>query len=631
MKRILFVVAMFGAGLVGAEETWRFLLLADWHSAEKYTQSEKNPEWLAEAVAEDIATVAMFKKNYGGELILMPGDSNGGHWDTPKFIKNNFPGATPEESVLEAGRLCYSGMMDAFREGGYSTLIMAVGDHEMGDNPWPAGSAVSRCQPQFRESFAKEFNFNPDGGRFLYEKPIGAAASQPLGTKHENTSYAYRHKNVLFVTVDVFHQEHPDKNIGDEGSVTGTVVGDHLEWLDHVLAEARKDASIKHILVQSHLPVIYPVRKVNSSGMLMDDGVENPFWKTLRKYKVDIYFAGEVHANTVTKDPESDLIQLVSRGNFFNNFQTLDISDDRIEAVCYDQKVGTKTSEGDYAVSGRLVIDKSDSVARIEGEGELALLDPVDRHFHFDFEEKLPLWTHPIMGLSGREKKEDAKTLRGVTCKELIPNRGAFGKHYSALTANVELVDGLRGKAGRFGPDSRMGVFAMGPLHGNRAVSYALWIRTTSTGNEILINTATIWGHELKKFFNLHLDDGAPAVVVSDSQRLVGEARLNDGRWHHVAAVMPKDGCRLSEVMIYVDGKRVKPLIEGSDLPLRFNQAVRLGFGGLNYSNKAFDALDAKPFVGEMDEISIWTRPLDRAEILALQENADTDRQGGQD
>jgi hypothetical protein len=86
---------------------------------------------------------------------------------------------------------------------------------------------------------------------------------------------------------------------------------------------------------------------VNSSGMLMDDGTENSFWKTLRKHKVDLYFAGEVHANTVTKDPESNVVQLVSRGNFFNNFQTLDISDDRIEVICYDQKIATEVPEGD--------------------------------------------------------------------------------------------------------------------------------------------------------------------------------------------------------------------------------------------------------------------------------------------
>jgi len=617
MKQFLVVLLSVVASFAHAEKPWRFLLLADWHWAEKYTQTEKNPEWLAATVAEDIAAVRMLKAKYGGELMLMPGDSNGGHWDRPGFIKNNFPGATPEESILEAGRLCYSGMIRSFREGGYSKLIMAVGDHEMGDNPWPAGSAVSRCQPQFRESFAKEFNMNPDGGRFLYEKPIGSAASRPLGTTYENTSYAYRHKNVLFVTVDAFHQEHPDKKIGHEGSVTGTVVGEHLQWLEEVLSEARKDAGIKHIFVQSHLPVIYPVRKVNSSGMLMDDGIENPFWKVLRRYNVDIYFAGEVHANTVTKDPGSDIIQLVSRGNFFNNFQTLDISDDRIEVVCYNQ-LGDKAADGKYEVSGRLVIDKSVGSARIQGEGELAVLDPAARHFYFNFEEILPLAENPIMGSANR-KKEDPFTLRKIKCSRILPNRGSFGPHYSGLTANVELVPGKQGKAGQFSAKSRMGVFAMGPLHGDHAVSYALWLKTTSTENQLLMNTGSIWSKELKQFFNLNLDDGRPVVMTSDNQWLKAEnSILNDGEWHHLVATMPSDGCRLSEVKLYVDGQPVETQLSGNDVALFFNQAVRLGIGGLNYSNKGFDELQVEPFVGELDEVSVWTRSLSAKEAASM-------------
>ena len=611
MKKHILLLTAFLTLSLSAEESWRFLLLADWHSAEKYTQLEKNPGWLSDAISEDVAAVKMLKRNYGGELILMPGDSNGGHWDTKKFIQRNFPGATPEESILEAGRLCYSGMITSFRKGGYSKLIMAVGDHEMGDNPWPAGSDVSRCQPQFREAFAKEFNINPDGGHFRYEKRIGNAESRPLGTKYEETSYAYQHKNVLFVTVDAFHQEDPDVSIGAEGSVTGTVTGPHLQWLEAVLSEARKDSSIKHILVQSHLPVIYPVRKVNSSGMMMDHGIENPFWKVLRKYEVDIYFAGEVHANTVTKDPESDVIQLVSRGNFFNNFQTLDIFEDRIEVVCYDQKIGTRVADGDYSVSGRLVIDKSCAATRIEGEGELAVLDPSKKIYHFDFEEKLPLSRNPIMGLSGRQKKEDLKTLRGVTCKELFPNRGEFGSHYSALTANVELTKGVHGLAGEFGKRSRMGVFAMGPLHSEYSASYALWIKTDAKGRLLLINTGSIWGTSIMNFLNLNLNNGVPEVMISENQWASAETgKINDGEWHHVAVSMPSDGCLLSEVQIYVDGGEVETRLTGADKKLFFNQAVRLGIGGLNYSSKAFNSMKVDPYVGAMDELIIWARGL---------------------
>lgn len=617
MKKFsIILVWLTTAGLLQAEEPWRFLLLSDWHWAEKYTQTKNNPSWLAEAVDSDVAAVNMLKTNYGGELIMLPGDSNTGHWDESGFIKRNFQGAAPEESILKAGTLCYEGMIDSFKKGGYSKLIMAVGDHEMGDNPWPPGSAVSRCQPQFREAFSKAFNTNPDGGGFLYDKSIGKAASRPLGTKYENTSYATRHKNVLFVTVDVFHQEDPNTRIGVEGSVTGTVVGEHLLWLDNVLSEARKDPGIKHIFVQSHLPVIYPVRKVNSSGMMMDNGIDNPFWQTLRKYKVDMYFAGEVHANTVTKDPESNLIQLVSRGNFFNNFQTLDISDDRIEVTCYEQQIGTLPQDGDYDVSGKLVIDKSGGATRIDGSGELALLDVNGRHFHFTFEETKPLWNHPIMGLSGREKKEKEKTLRGVACKDLFSNLGNFGKHYSALTANVELTDGPHGKAGLFSKNSRMGVFAMGPLQQDHAVSYALWMKTTSPENQMLINTGSIWSKNLKEFLNLHLNDGVPEAVISNTQKLsaVG-AKLNDGQWHHIAVSMPHDSCLLSEVEIYVDGERAETELSGSDRNLYFNQAMRLNIGGLNYSNPGFDQLPGKSFVGAMDDVSLWTRPLTAADV----------------
>ncbi len=611
-------VILAWAAFAGAEEPWRFLLLSDWHWAEKYTQTANSPSWLAEAVDTDVAAVRMLKTSYGGELILMPGDSNTGHWERSGFIKNNFPGATPQEAILQAGKLCYGGMIDSFKKGGYSKLIMAVGDHEVGDNPWPAGSAVARCQPQFREAFAQAFNTNPDGGGFLYDQPIGKAVSRPLGTKYENTSYAVRHKNVLFVTVDAFHQEDPEQRIGDEGSVTGTVTGEHLRWLDHVLSEARKDSSIKHIFVQAHLPVIYPVRKVNSSGMMMDDGMDNPFWQTLRKYSVDIYFAGEVHANTVTKDPESNLIQLVSRGNFFNNFQTLDISDDRIEVICYEQYPGTAPGDGKYRVSGKLVIDKSAPSARIDGEGELALLDVNGRHLHFTFEEKKPLDGFPLMGLSGRKESQGAKTIRGVPCADIFPNLGTFGKHYCALTAHVDLIDGPHGRAGQFSADSRMGVFAMGPLHSGHAVSVALWMKTDSTENQILINTGSIWNKTLEGFFNLHLNDGVPEVVISDWQKLAAaDSKLNDGEWHHVAASMPHDDCRLSDVQIFVDGKPVDTRLTGSDRTLHFNQAVRVGIGGLNYSHKGFDQLPAKPFAGALDDVSIWTRPLSSADVKA--------------
>ena len=232
----LITVLLLMQSTVRAEESWRFLALADWHLAEIYVQPSKYPG----GEAYSIAGLKMLKENYGGELVMLPGDSNVGHWDRENFIKGFKPGLTPAESIRQAGELCYTGMVGAFNEAGYSTLLMAVGDHELGDNPWPLGSAKSKHQAEFREAFAKGFNIDPDTGQFIYDKPIGEAASRPLGTKYEITSFAYQYKNVLFVTVDVFYQEDPDEQIGRQGSVTGAVVGKHLAWLDHVLSEARK-------------------------------------------------------------------------------------------------------------------------------------------------------------------------------------------------------------------------------------------------------------------------------------------------------------------------------------------------------------------------------------------------------
>lgn len=64
--------------------------------------------------------------------------------------------------------------------------------------------------------------------------------------------------------------------------------------------------SIKHMFVQSHLPVLNPVgRKVLSQAMFLiqvKEAIFGNLWSTI----VDIYFAGEVHANTVLKDDYSN-------------------------------------------------------------------------------------------------------------------------------------------------------------------------------------------------------------------------------------------------------------------------------------------------------------------------------------
>ena len=107
--------------------------------------------------------------------------------------------------------------------------------------------------------------------------------------------------------------------------------------------------------------------------------------------------------------------------------------------------------------------------------------------------------------------------------------------------------------------------------------------------------------------------------MISKTQRLSAAVKkLNDGKWHHIAASMPEDGCKLSEVQIYVDGKPEKTKIAGADRNLHFNQSVRMSFGGMGFSHKNFDALRLKPFTGAMDDVSVWARTLQANEVVKL-------------
>ena len=89
--------------------------------------------------------------------------------------------------------------------------------------------------------------------------------------------------------------------------------------------------------------------------------------------------------------------------------------------------------------------------------------------------------------------------------------------------------------------------------------------------------------------------------------------KLNDGKWHHVAVSMPKKDCRLSEVQFYVDGQRVESKVVGQDNRINVSLANKVTIGGLGHGTgkTPFSKLihvehGIKPFVGSLDEVSVW-------------------------
>jgi hypothetical protein len=161
-----------------------------------------------------------------------------------------------------------------------------VGDHEIGDNPWPAGSFELAAVPTFKKAWADAFTRTATGGHRYRSRPVGTAV--------EDTAYAVRIANTLFVTVDVFR-------LGKDG-VDVTVADGQLRWLDRLLTRARRNG-VQNIIVQGHTPVLGPVRSRHSSELMMDGGDDSAFWRLLDRHDVDLYLAGEMHdMTTLTQD-----------------------------------------------------------------------------------------------------------------------------------------------------------------------------------------------------------------------------------------------------------------------------------------------------------------------------------------
>jgi len=167
-----------------------------------------------------------------------------------------------------------------------------------------------------------------------------------------------------------------------------------------------------------------------------------------------------VHANTVTKSRHegSNLVQIVSRGNSYNNFLTIDVSEDVLDIKIYNEFGDQRKYNAQYAESGHLTIDKSSAVTALSSSGMLELLDVDAPILVYDFEEILPLGTRQVPGFRGSDSLIATEVdIRGKLCTDSMFNLGGFGAQYDAQLGNIALSKGKDGgRAGYFTAKSRM-------------------------------------------------------------------------------------------------------------------------------------------------------------------------------
>ena len=130
--------------------------------------------------------------------------------------------------------------------------------------------------------------------------------------------------------------------------------------------------------VQSHLPILQPVRKENSSGQFLDGAQESELWKAMEEGGVDVYFAGDVHRNTATKSENSNLIQVVTMSNFLLTFLRVKVTDTSIEMVTFGTNiVNDQYDSGSFHETDKSVIikEKERRNVLIDSSGDLKLMD----------------------------------------------------------------------------------------------------------------------------------------------------------------------------------------------------------------------------------------------------------------
>ncbi len=261
------------------------------------------------------------------DAVLVAGDLVDGRWGQDEHHTGNFgPVATlaqREAALRRAARTYYPQWLERFTERGLD-VYPAIGDHEYGDNDWPR--AKRALAPTFADAFADHFTRTRSGALRFDDHPRG---------RHRATAYAWRPAaNVQVVSLDVFDIT--------RGSARIRLDSPQMSWLKRVLRKANQDG-VTWIVVQAHTPILGPVRKQASSGLTYEGGRRSDLWKAFKKFGVDLYLAGEVHAVTATT--RDGIVQLAHGGAFqfgLTSYALLDFFDDRIEIAVKDYKLTVK-------------------------------------------------------------------------------------------------------------------------------------------------------------------------------------------------------------------------------------------------------------------------------------------------
>ena len=158
------------------------------------------------------------------------------------------------------------------------------------------------------------------------------------------------------------------------------------------------------------------------------------------------------------------------------------------------------------------------------------------------------------------------------------------------------------------GADDSIGITGYAGISGKNSRTCMAWIKTEADQ----LSAITSWGSNEngKKWIFYVNDDGSLAVSVWGGQ-MYSNALINDGQWHHVAAVLCDDGTPdISEVVLYIDGQAVETYYDNV-MPIETGVDSDMTIGVINSLSMGY-------FNGQIDDVRIYENALAQDEIEAI-------------
>lgn len=171
-------------------------------------------------------------------------------------------------------------------------------------------------------------------------------------------------------------------------------------------------------------------------------------------------------------------------------------------------------------------------------------------------------------------------------------------------------ITGRHGSALRFNGSSRRVVLnGYTGITGNASRTVSAWIKTTSNGPIMAwggSGNGTRWIFRIQEP-NGSFVTGAPRVEVQGGY-LIGSTPVNDGQWHHVAAVLPDGATNVTNVRLYVNGLR-ETVSASQSMAINTSGAQNVWIG---------NDMQSRWFNGDLDEVRIESGARSDAGIAEL-------------